>query len=609
VIDKEEQLMSEQSREQSEPKQTTQSAASGPKLTSPEQPKSAWDNGAAGTVASRKPQYLIGSRPLPGVAPVPSELIIRALEAMAEVEIIRRPHLRESGTPSGGGMPSRSEIVVARMHETQADTLRRSAAPNLVMERDQLLHFADAIPSGLMPFGHGSQLMPSLGPNRDLRFRVVGEGDRPLAGASVFIFGSGLPAQAVTDPSGQATLTFYDQDNDAVGGLGAAKALYVRPAADHWERFIADPALSEGANLIRLRPLSQTFPNFPGERLIGWGQQMMKLDQLADGLDGAGVKIGLIDSGCDNTHPLLRHVTHGVSVVEPRMPNGWTTDPTGHGTHCAGIIAAGGGSQTGGVRGFAPDSELHVFKLFPGGRCSDLIEALDECIERQIDVAHIGVGIDQSSELVALKLAEARQRGVACIVAAGGSETPLLFSAGEPAALAVSAIGKVGEFPPDSHHARMALGQPVGADGLFVPEFSDYALPAPVRAPGVAIVSTVPGGGYAAWDGASMAAAHVTGFAALLLAHYPLFQAIAVARGDHRVAALFETIRASSDPSRIGVGLADLPRVLGWAAHLVPPEAAVAGGMRQPLQQTAWAVVPGYFTNPALMQLRAMGVI
>ena len=602
--------MSEQNRDQGQPKESAQPAGSAPKPTSAEQPKSAWDNGAAGTVGSRKRQYLIGSRPLPGAAPMPTDLIVQALNTMPGVEIVRRLRPRGSQALSGSGNQPAFETIIVRMDEQQGEALRRSAAPNLVVEADEMLHCGGATPAGAMRFYPGEQMTPLPGPGKNIAFRVVGEEDRPVAGAHVIAYGTGLPSQAVTDASGQATVTFFDEHNGGPEAPCIARALYVRPAADHWERFIADPALGDGTNLIRLRPLKQSFPNFPAERLVGWGQRMMKLDQLADGLEGAGVKIGLIDSGCDNTHSLLRHVNQGVNVVEPGKPNGWTNDPIGHGTHCCGIITAGGAT---GVRGFAPGSELHVFKAFPGGRISTLIEAFDECIERQIDVVQIGVGSEWASELVTFKLAEALQNGVACIAAAGGSGGLVQFPAVAPGVLAVSAIGKFGEFPPDSYHAQMALGQPVGADGLFFPRFSGYAPEAAVCAPGVAIVSTVPGGGYAAWDGAAIAAAHVTGFAALLLAHYPLFRGAYVSRGEHRVAALFETIRASGDPSRIGGGLADLQRIPGWAflaqqpvrGDALPrlPEAAAAGaGFLGALQQHA---APNHF----LMQLRAMGMI
>jgi hypothetical protein len=158
----------------------------------------------------------------------------------------------------------------------------------------------------------------------------------------------------------------------------------------------------------------------------------------------------------------------------------------------------------------------------------------------------------------------------------------------------------------------------------------------------VAVVSCVPGGGYAAWDGSAIAAAHVTGFAALLLAHHPLFQGGFAHRGEQRVAALFELMRSSCmpyvqvDPLRVGVGLPDLQQVPGLlpAAAQQPtagaPQAAAAGallgrllgavpgiggmfgGMAPPpamnLLQSLQSLAA--FPNlPVLMQLRAAGLI
>jgi subtilisin len=590
--------MAEQTRDQSQSRPTTQPiGSSGMKSAAPEQLKSASEEGGAGTVMSRRRQYLIGSRPMLGAGPVPTELIVQKLNEMQDVEIIRRLRPRPTEATSSGGMQSAAEIISVRMDERRGEELRRTAAPNLVIEPDGLLHYAEATLAGALPFHADGQTLPLPYRGRDITFRVVRENDRPLAGASIFIFGSGFPAQTVTDASGQGTATFYDEHSDGGSGFSIAKAVYVKPAADYWDGVILNPALGDGANLVKLRPLGGTFPNFPGQRLVGWGHRMMQLDLATDGLDGAGVKIGLIDSGCDHTHPLLRHVTQGVELIDAARPSGWTIDPIGHGTHCAGIIAAGERSRAQGILGFAPGAELHVFKVIPGGRCSDLIAALDQCIERQIDVVSIGVGCEHVSELVALKLAEARQKGVACIVAAGGSGGQATFPASAPGVLAVAAVGKLGEFPADSCHAQMAVGQPVAADGLFIPRFSGFMPQGAVYAPGVAVISTAPGGGYAACDGTSIAAAHIAGCAAVLLAHHPLFQGIYRTRSEQRVTALFDMIRASGNPSRLTPAPLDFQWTPAWPHPMgqmsgVNIAAQAAGTINEA------ASVPAYLASP-----------
>jgi hypothetical protein len=110
----------------------------------------------------------------------------------------------------------------------------------------------------------------------------------------------------------------------------------------------------------------------------------------------------------------------------------------------------------------------------------------------------------------------------------------------------------------------------------------------------------------------------VVGFAALLLAHFPLFQGVYATRGEHRVAALFETIRESSDRFGIGGGLSDLQRVPGWTLPvpragrsdvLMQTPETIAGGLIRPPLETGWPPPPAYLADPVLMQLRAMGMI
>ncbi len=301
--------------------------------------------------------------------------------------------------------------------------------------------------------------------------------------------------------------------------------------------------------------------------MLGWGQRLMGINPIGGRFSGSGVRIGIIDSGCDVSHPLLRQVTQGKDFTTGGTDTSWTQDPVSHGTHCAGIINASITEQ--GVVGCAPAAELHVFKVIPEGRVSDLLAALDECIERELDLINISVVSDGFSELVSQKLQEARQKGIACIVAAGNSGGPLSFPATVPGVMAVAAVGKLKGFPADSSHALDVAPQLIGIDDIFAASFSSAGPQVAFSGPGVAVVSTVPGGGYAAADGTSAAAAHVTGLAALVLAHHPLFQEGALRmRSEQRVHALFELIRASAvprvpDPQRGGTGVPDLARIPG----------------------------------------------
>jgi subtilisin family serine protease len=348
----------------------------------------------------------------------------------------------------------------------------------------------------------------------------------------------------------------------------------------------------------------------------------MNLDRLAAGLTGAEVKIGLIDSGCDNHHPLLRHVTQGVDMTHGAGARDWTRDEIGQGTHCAGIIA-GAGNAASGVSGIAPGADIHVFKLSPGGRFSDLIEALDQCIERQIDIVHLGVGGNQVSELVAQKVIEARLRGVACIAASGDEGGPVQFPGMIPGVLCVSAVGRLGEFPTDTHHGLTAIPELIGPAGIFATNFSGSGPQIGVCAPGVAVISSVPGGGLAARDGSAIAAAHIVGFAALVLAHHPLFRGVyGSSRGEQRVSALFELIRGSAarpvfDPVRVGAGLPDIQQVAGMGAtdidawNKAAQNFGVFTGAKDGFgERFAASIPPAHLAGAmALMQLRAVGLL
>ena len=574
-------------------------------------------NGGEGglTAASpgrRRERYLIGVRAAPvgqpyAVAPQSMDDVVEYLNHQENVEVIKRVKL-------GGAQPftldgrSVSEVVVAKIDASRAQRLRAVAPHHLIIERDLLLSCADylSIPARVAQIG---ALLPLRSIATEIVIRVIGERDQPLARATVIVDGGGLPAQGLTDETGTARLTLFGSSLEAI------QTLFVRSTANHWDRLIPRPRLGSGTNTVKLRPLSESYPTFPTERLFGWGQRLTGIDPTGARLTGRGVRIGIIDSGCDNSHPLLRHVTQGKDFTTGGVETtktgatdtNWALDLLAHGTHCAGIINASSTGAGQGIAGCAPEAELHVLKVIPEGRVSDLLAALDECIQRELDLISVSVVSDGFSELVSQKLREARLKGIACIVAAGNTGGPVVFPAMLPWVMAVAAVGKLKEFPTDSSHVLSVIPQLVGSDEIFSASFSSAGPQVAISAPGVAVISAVPGG-YAAADGTSAAAAHVTGLAALILAHHPLFQEEALrVRGEQRVHALFELIRASAvpyfpNPQRVGAGVPNLARVPGMQG--IPMGAA--DGPDRVAMPGQWPVMPAVQAWPGWPSMRAV---
>jgi hypothetical protein len=470
---------------------------------------------------------------------------------------------------SGGGVTAPPVIIVAKMDDNHAEALRQGGGGHLVVEQDHHLYYTGP---GIAPTPIPSPavLTPSASSMTFTITVLAKDSNKPLPDVEVYLFGPMLPAQGVTDANGQAKVTVFGASADTLRGL------YVNPKADYWGHWVSHPLLDPNANnVITVMPLSDFFPDFPNQPVMGWGQKAMKMDQLPTQYQGQGTRIVVIDSGAaadthDNLHPLFKG---GIDITAPDSANGWSNDTVGHGSHCSGIIA---GLNTGhGIRGFAPGAEIFAYKIFPGGAFSDLINALDDCIDNQIDVVNLSLGSDQPSQLLANKFRQAKEAGIACIVAAGNSGGPVQFPASLPTVLAVAAIGKQGEFPPDSFHATQIAPSGITSTGYFSASFSCFGPEVGVCAPGVAILSSVPPNNFAVWDGTSMATPHISGLAALILAHHPDFQPGGAfsARDGRRVDRLFQILQQSAqpigltDPARTGAGLPDAARAFSMTAQ------------------------------------------
>ncbi|GLQ49941.1 S8 family serine peptidase [Dyella flava] len=215
---------------------------------------------------------------------------------------------------------------------------------------------------------------------------------------------------------------------------------------------------------------------------------------------GAGVHIAIVDTGADTMHPDLRgRISDTHNEVDD---NASSFNRDSHGTEVAGIIAADGDNHRG-IVGIAPQSIVSIYKACwysqlpnSGARCNSFTLA-----------KALAAIIDTNARIINLSL--------------GGPADPLLgklldhlLSQGRIVVAALPPSGAVDGFPDN-------------APGVIVVRTSS-ASPAPpgvLSAPGNDILTTQPGGGYDFTSGSSMAAAHVSGIAALLLSLSPRLDA------------------------------------------------------------------------------------
>lgn len=444
--------------------------------------------------------------------------------------------------------------------EMTAEEAAKLAAkrPDLAVEEDLELEHFSPMP-GLAP-------QVPTGTQVTLTFKVVDdETGKPVGRVTIYCVGQSVVYKGETGKNGIAKVVVMEK---------ALKRVIASPRDGYWSKVAAPPAVDEnartGIGLDKL-PVSGDYT---------WGHLSLGVDKVGGKFTGKGVKIAVIDSGIA-PHEDLKTAA-GYNTLDGQDPAACNVDEKGHGTHCCGILAAQINAV--GIKGTAPAAEICSLKIFPGGRFSDLIEAINWCIENYVDVISMSLGSRLPSQQIEQALLDAYDRGITCVAAAGNDAGAVAYPAAYSHVIAVSAVGKKGTFPEDSAHA-LKVGAYAGDGNLFFAAFSNFGREIDVCAPGVAIQSTVPTG-YAAWDGTSMACPYITGLAALVLEAYP-----EIRTGDAYQPYYVHQIISSSatdiglPPEMQGAGLANAAAALGGAQDRREREDAELAAYRNHLEQ------------------------
>ena len=221
---------------------------------------------------------------------------------------------------------------------------------------------------------------------------------------------------------------------------------------------------------------------------------------------GDGIKVAILDTGIDYDHPdLNNNVVGGESFVD------YTTDymdDNGHGTHCAGIVAAEDNDI--GVIGVAPEADLYGVKVLDSegrGYESDVVAGAEWAVDNGMQIISMSLGSDSGLPSLHAALDNAYAAGLLSVAATGNDGNPpgkgdnVDYPARYDTVIAVAATNQNDERA----KWRGGTGSSTGPD-------------VELAAPGDKIYSTLRDNTYGTKSGTSMACPHVAGTAALVMA-------------------------------------------------------------------------------------------
>ncbi len=232
---------------------------------------------------------------------------------------------------------------------------------------------------------------------------------------------------------------------------------------------------------------------------INWAQKLLGIHNLWVRTQGEDVNVCIMDTGIDPKHMDL---IDAILDVKDFTGDG-IEDLNGHGTHCAGVIAAR--RNDAGFIGVAPKAKLLIAKVMANdgnGSFEWIKGGIDWAVENGAHIISMSISGPTTSDILYKAVHRALVKGVFLICAAGNEGSLYQNSIGYPA--------RYGSVITVASHDEN--GNPSG--------FSSQGGEIDFMAPGSRIWSTYKDGGYAELSGTSMATPFVAGLSALILSKH-----------------------------------------------------------------------------------------
>ncbi|MFB6781764.1 S8 family serine peptidase [Streptomyces sp. NPDC056352] len=324
------------------------------------------------------------------------------------------------------------------------------------------------------------------------------------------------------------------------------------------------------------------------------------------GRTGKGVKVAVLDTGADQTHPDL---AGRISAAKDFSGSGSTLDKQGHGTHVAATVAGSGAGAPGIRSGVASDADLIVGKVLDdkgSGSDSQVIAGMEWAVAQGAKVVNmsLGSGPTNGQDPVTQSLeALATSSGTLFVVSAGNSG-PNISTVSAPSiaphALSVAAVdfaGGTASFSSRGPSFNGTIKPEIAAPGVNV---------VAARATGTNLGTVQADPAYTALSGTSMAAPHITGAAAVLAQEHPDWTP------DQLKHTLMGTATAPAPQSGqtvydVGTGVVNLPAALKQS--VVADTGAVDFGRLDVSDGTATRTVKLTNTADAAVTLSLMGTL